>query len=371
MNELSLPSIYFLGINVVLFGLDLLAFFALYLAISLSLNLEFGFAGIPNFGKVLFIAGGASVGGAFAGRFGAWLFSVSTKGDFIRYNAEIIPQVNSVLSASIPSSVGLLLVSVIVAAAIGALFGFLFSYPAIRLKEDYLAMTLLAMAQFFQIFLNNYPPLIGGSLGLALPDPYVWAGDLRYLVATGVLVVFAALIYIYCERIAHSPLARTLRAVRDNESASEALGKDDVAIRRKTLMVASSISAVAGLLYSFYTVDVLPATFNRVVWTFWPWVIVIMGGAANNLGVGIGVLVFWLMVKVIDSGKFVFSRYIPFDVTWLEYLLIGGILVSILMLRPEGILKEKSTPTLSKSTLRKILAKYAQRPEESKPSSPV
>jgi branched-chain amino acid transport system permease protein len=249
------------------------------------------------------------------------------------------------------------------------LFGFLFSYPAIRLKQDYLAMTLLAMAQFFQIFLNNYTPLIGGSLGLELPDPYVWAGDLRYVVATGVLVIFAALVYIYCERIAHAPLARTLRAVRDNESASEALGKDDVAIRRKTLMVASAISGIAGLLYSFYTVDVLPATFSRVVWTFWPWVIVIMGGAANNLGVGIGVFVFWFMIKAIDSGKFIFSNYIPFDVTWLEYLLIGAILVSILMLRPEGILPEKSTPTLSKSRIRTILAKYVKKPEENPQSS--
>lgn len=368
---MELPHIFFLGINVVLFGLDLLAFFALYLAISLTLNLEFGYTGIANFGKVLFIAAGASVGGAFAGRFAAWIFGISTQGDFIRYNANIIPQVNTVLSTSLPASIGLLLISVVVAGAVGALFGLVFSYPAIRLKQDYLAMTLLAMAQFFQIFLNNYSPLIGGSLGLELPDPYVWAGDLRYIVATGVLVIFAALVYIYCERIAHSPLARTLRAVRDNESASEALGKDDVAIRRKTLMVASAISAIAGLLYSFYTVDVLPATFGRVVWTFWPWVIVIMGGAANNLGVGIGVFVFWFMIKAIDSGKFVFSNYIPFDVTWLEYLLIGAILIGILMLRPEGILPEKSTPTLPKSRLRSILAKYMRKPEDIPESTPT
>ncbi len=366
---MQLPQIFFLGINVILFGLDLLAFFALYLAISLTLNLEFGYTGIANFGKVLFIAAGAAVGGSFAGRFAAWIFNVSTQGDFIRYNANIIPQVNTVLSTSLPASIGLLLVSVVVAGAVGALFGFLFSYPAIRLKQDYLAMTLLAMAQFFQIFLNNYYPLIGGSLGLELPDPYVCAGGLRYVVATGVLVVFAALVYIYCERIAHAPLARTLRAVRDNEAAAEALGKDDVAIRRKTLMVASAISAIAGLLYSFYTVDVLPATFGRVVWTFWPWVIVIMGGAANNLGVGIGVFVFWFMIKAIDSGKFIFSRYIPFDVTWLEYLLIGAILIAILIIRPEGILPEKSTPTLSKSRLRAILAKYGKKPEDSPKAS--
>jgi branched-chain amino acid transport system permease protein len=276
----------------------------------------------------------------------------------------IVPQIDAILAQSIPLSIGLLLVSVSVAGAVGALFGLLFSYPAIRLKEDYLAMTLLAMAQLFQIFLNNYYPLIGGSLGLVLPDPYVWAGDSRFVVATGVLVIFAALVYVYCEKLARSPMGRTLRAIRDNEVASEALGKNDVGIRRKTLMTASAISGVAGLLYSFYTVDVLPATFGRVVWTFWPWVMVIMGGAANNLGVAIGVFVFWFMIKTLDSFKFSLSSVIPFDVTWLEYLLVGTILVCILTLRPEGILSEKPTPTLSRAKLQSILTKATRKDVE-------
>ena len=361
---MPITSVIIFGINVVLFALDLVAFLALYLAISLSLNLEFGFTGIPNFGKVLFIAGGASVGGSFAGRFAAWAFGIATQGDFVKSNLIVVPQINAILANSIPLSIGLLLVSVSVAGAVGAFFGFLFSYPAIRLKEDYLAMTLLAMAQLFQIFLNNYYPLIGGSLGLQLPDPYVWAGDSRFVVATGVLVVFAAIVYLYCEKLARAPIGRTLRAVRDNEASSEALGKDDVGIRRKTLMTASAISGVAGLLYSFYTVDVLPATFGRVVWTFWPWVMVIMGGAANNLGVGIGVFVFWFMIKTIDTIKFSFSNIIPFDVTWLEYLLVGTILISVLMLRPEGIVREKPTPTLPRSKLQNILAKAARKDTE-------
>src|SRR5207253_1779313 len=54
--------------NPVLFLIGLGNFVALYVAISLSLNLEAGYTGIPNFGKVLFVAGGASVGGAVSGR---------------------------------------------------------------------------------------------------------------------------------------------------------------------------------------------------------------------------------------------------------------------------------------------------------------
>ena len=346
----------FFGFNIVLFLLDFTAFVALYLAISLSLNLEFGFAGIPNFGKVLFIAGGAAVAGSSSGRLAAWLLNVDTMGNFIQFNSQIMPQVNVKLQNNIPLSIALLLFSLAVAAVTGGAFGYVFSYPAIKLREDYLAVTLLAMAQFFQIFLNNYYPLIGGSLGLELPDPYAWAGGMRYVAATGAIVVFAVLVFVYTEKIARAPLGRTLRAIRDNEISAEALGKDDVSLRRKTLMTASAISGMAGALYAFYTVDVLPATYSRVVWTFWPWVMVIMGGAASNPGVAIGVFAFWFLIKSMDIAKYAFANVIPFDVTWLEYLLIGTILITILLIRPEGILKEKPTPTLSKTRLRALVA---------------
>jgi len=350
----------FFGFDIVLFLLDFTAFVALYLAISLTLNLEFGFAGIPDFGKVLFIAAGAAVAGSLSGRLAAWLLNVDTLGNFIQFNSQIMPQVNGKLRNNIPLSIALLLFSLAVAAVTGGAFGYVFSYPAIKLREDYLAITLLAMAQFFQIFLNNYYPLVGGSLGLELPDPYAWAGSMRYVAATAAIVIFAVLVFVYTEKIARAPLGRTLRAIRDNEIASEALGKDDVSLRRKTLVTASSISGMAGALYAFYTVDVLPATYSRVVWTFWPWVMVIMGGAASNPGVAIGVFAFWFLVKSMDVVKYAFASVIPFDVTWLEYLLIGAILITILLIRPEGILKEKSTSTLSKARLLALVAQEAK-----------
>jgi ABC-type branched-subunit amino acid transport system permease subunit len=83
---------------------------------------------------------------------------------------------------------------------------------------------------------------------------------------------------------------------------------------------------------------------------------VIMGGAASNPGVAIGVFAFWFLIKGLDIVKYAFASVIPFDVTWLEYLLIGTILIIILLIRPEGILKEKPTPTLSKTRLRTLVA---------------
>src|SRR3989442_5120771 len=158
----------------------------------------------------------------------------------------------------------------------GAL-GFLSSFPAIRLREDYLGMLLLGSAQLFQIFLGGTRDLVGGSAGIQVPDVFKWAEALgvRDIAVFGVFSVFAVLVYVYLERTARSPLGRTLRAVRDNEVASRALGKDDVAIRRNVIIVASAISAMAGALLTFYAGSVGSETWTRYEWTFWIWVMVI------------------------------------------------------------------------------------------------
>ena len=229
--------------------------YALYLVVSLSLNLEAGFAGVPNFGKVMFVAAGAAVAGSVSGRLAALILSVNTHGDYNGFIAQIITQLDSSLSGNAVLSIEILLLGILLAAAIGATLGFLTSYPAIRLREDYLGMLLLAAAQLFQIFLGGYEPLIGGTQGIEVPDLFAWAGngiEVRDVVVLGFLALFAGLVYFYAERIARSPLGRTLRAVRDNEVAARALGKDDVAIRRNVIIVASAISAMAGALLTFY-----------------------------------------------------------------------------------------------------------------------
>ena len=94
---MALPQLIFFGIDLVTFGIDFLNFYALYLAVSLSLNLEFGYTGVPNFGKVLFIAGGAAFAGSISGRLAAYVYGINTHGDFITFNARIITQVDSLI----------------------------------------------------------------------------------------------------------------------------------------------------------------------------------------------------------------------------------------------------------------------------------
>src|SRR5207247_3261810 len=98
---------------------------------------------------------------------------------------------------------------------------------------------LLASAQFFQIFLGAYAPLIGGTQGISVPNFFGWAGSgigVRDVAVLGFLSVFAISVFVFVERVARSPLGRTLRAVRDNELASRALERSDVAIRRNVIV---------------------------------------------------------------------------------------------------------------------------------------
>jgi branched-chain amino acid transport system permease protein len=364
---LGLPQLIFYGTDLVTFGISFVNFYALYLAISLSLNLEFGYAGIPNFGKVLFVAGGAAFCGSFAGQFAAWVLGINTHGNFIVFNPTITLQINNILVHNPGFAVELVALGVIIGAASGGLLGYVASYPAIRLREDYLGMLLLGAAQFFQVIMQTYTPLVGGVEYIQVPDPYIWwislGSGYRDLIAAVIVSGFAIAVYIYVERVARSPLGRMLRAVRDNEEASRALGKDDAAARRNVLIAASAIAGIAGALYTFYVATVEYDTWSRFAWTFWPFLIVIIGGAGNNVGAAVGTFFFALIFKGLQQVQPYIQPYLFFNVNWLQDLLFAGLLVVILLIRPDGILPEKSTPTLSKRKLKGLVAGLQGEPD--------
>src|SRR2546422_2045786 len=352
---MALPQAVFFGVDLVKFGIDFVNFYALYFAISLTLNLEAGYTGVPNFGKVLFIAGGAAVAGSVSGRLAAYVYGITAPGDFITFNARIMTQVSNLLAADPLFSVELILISLLIAALIGAVFGYLSSYPAIRLREDYLGMLLLAVAQFFQIFLRGFGPLVGGTQGIFVPDPYVYFASLgigvRDLVAAAVITVFAVAVYFFAEKVARSPLGRTMRAVRDNEDASRALGKDDASVRRKVLVVASAIAGMAGALVTFYYGSVGADTVTRFAWRVWPWLVVIIGGAADNAGIALGALFFTALFKGLAQIQVLLPPSVLSDPNYIVDIAFAALIVIVLLVRPEGILRERPTLTLPRRKL--------------------
>ena len=350
---------------VIVLASSILAFFGLYLIVNLSLNLEFGYTGIPNFGKMLVVLGGAYVAGYLPGRLLLGMAGVDPKLDYIADNALILTSINDFLRTSPLTGIGILFLTIAVGAVVGAGLGFIASYPAIRLREEYLAMTLLAMGEVVKVIGYNYRPLIGGTLGVQVPDPLAFVPPaIRFPIMSLVILVFALVIFLYINRLVNSPLGRVLRAIRDSEAAAETLGKDIVRIRTKILVLSSAIGAIAGSLHALYTGGVIALTYDRVVWTFWPWVMVLMGGMANNLGVLIGTLVFVTARQMITFYKDLLAPYIPFDVVWLDYILLGAALLIILMYRPEGILPEKPSKTIDFEQVARKRIKEAKAREE-------
>jgi branched-chain amino acid transport system permease protein len=355
---LIVPTFVVFGFDIVKFAVDLGNAYMLFLVVSLSLNLEAGYTGVPNFGKVMFMAGGAAISAAVSGQLAVIILGINVHGNYNGYIVTVINQVNASLTNNPVLSLELILLGTTLAAGVGALLGFLASYPAIRLREDYLGMLLLASAQFFQIFLGAYYPLIGGTQGISVPDFFAWAGKgtgVRDVAILGFLSVFAFLVYVYMERVARSPLGRTLRAVRDNEVATRALGKNDVAIRRNVIVIASAISAMAGALLTFQVASIGPGTWDRITWTFYIWVMVIIGGSGNNRGVATGVLSFTFLFDGITQAQNLLPSSLPVDLNWIRYLLFASLLIAILAYRPGGILPEKSSPTLPTGTFKTII----------------
>lgn len=345
------------GFNFIAFIEDVAAFFFIYGILSLSLNVEYGFGGLPNLGKALFFAAGAFTVGAATSRLTAVFL-----GEMIASHCEprIISHYTAVAMGNPPLAITLFLIIAVIAVGIGGLLGYLTTYPAIRLREDYLAITLIAASELVRVIGRVYEPIICGAHGTAVPDLFVWLNgyglrESGYLIIMGVSLF---LVYLLVERISESPLGRVLRAIRENELAASALGKDVPYYKMLALVMGSMIAAYAGVLYSFYTMYISDAAFQPVV-TFIVLMMVVMGGAGNNLGVLVGSFVYIISERLILQ----FKDLLPLTTSssYVAYIVFGILLMYILMKKPEGLLPER--PAKTPMILAKKLMGKAARPQ--------
>jgi len=326
--------------------LNIALWFGLYTIVALSLNIEYGYGGIPNFGRAFAVLMGALTAGGIVNRILMAYFGIS--GDIVVASGEVKTVANSVIQHNPLFGIGILLLALAIAAIIGAVSGALFILPSAKLKEDYLAITLLAISEVtFMVFYYN-TDIIGGYYGVSLPDVLAWIpGEQRLLVFTIIILLIALLVFCFVERLLNTPYGRLLRAMRENEEVVKAYGKNIMVIRIKTVAVGSAIAAMAGVLYSYYSVNVIASSFSRVEWTFYPFLMLLLGGLANNRGVVLGVLAFVTARVLLSIYKYEITATLnlPFEAIWLEYIMFGLVMLLILLYRPEGILKEKPIMT--------------------------
>lgn len=320
---------------------DISIWFVLYLIVTIALNLQYGYTGIPNFGMVLSVAGGAYVTGALAGRIARLYYNVGTDLDFVQDSAKIASMINNHLAADPLGGIVLFLLMILIAMLMNAFLGFIVSYPSIKVREIYLMMVLIAVGEGIRIVGTNYEPLVGGTTWVQVPNVFVWLGDSQRIVVSVLFVAIALFVFLLVQLIVESPFGRLIRAVRENETVVESLGKDTVRIRTLVFVVGSAIASLAGVLYAFHSHAVMATAFTRSAWTFLPWLMLMLGGKGNNKGTLAGTALIIVVRRLIMIFKYEIQQFVPVEAIWIELLLMSGFLILVMIYRPEGLIAER------------------------------
>ena len=278
--------------------------------LTLGLNVHYGLTGLVNFGHVAFYALGA-------------------------YSSALLTL------AGVPFLLAMA-VGVVLAVAASALVG----AATLRLREDYFAIVTLGFSELLRLLLINVRELTRGTLGIpGIPRPLqdVVGGSYPVVYMVLVLGVMAAA-WLLCEILARSPLGRTLRAIRDDDQAAMALGKNVFAFRLTALGWGASLAAVGGSLWAHYVTYVVPDQFTPEI-TFYTWMAMIIGGAGSMRGAVWGTAI---LVAVLEGTRFVKDVVPMIDeprLAALRQVAIGvGLIVLTVYTRRLGGLRPRGRP---------------------------
>lgn len=292
---------------------------ACILAIAvLGLNLQWGFTGIFNGGVVAFFGAGA---------YGLILLGGPPRAD--GFGGFGFPYPLALTGA------------VLLAGALAVLVGLVTT----RLRHDYLAIATFGVAIAMESLVRNAEYLTGGAKGLrgfTRPFESLVGHALTYnLLFLAFVVVCLLAVYRFLETLVRSPFGRLLRAVRENERAARSLGKSPSAVRLTSLVLGAMIMGLSGGLYATFYAFISPQDLAPIL-TFQIWAMLIVGGSGNNKGAIVGAVLVW--ASWVGSG-WLLSAAAPQH--WqlyagsIQYILIGGIIVATLLVRPRGLIPEK------------------------------
>ncbi len=300
---------------------------AIFIVVAVSLNLQYGYAGLLNFGQVGYLMMGG-------------------------YGVAITV---SILGASFGWG--------IVAAVAGSvLLTLLIGLPTLRLRADYFAIASLVIPETLRLVMRSrwLEPWTGGVDGLSrfadgffsfnpLSGTFAW-GPLRMtadqlfvlLVAWAVVVVATFVVW----RLIASPWGRVVRAIREDEDAARALGKPVFLYKMQCLGLGGLLSTIAGILLAVHQQHVDPEAYLPVV-TFYAYTALILGGAGTTLGPIVGSVSFWLLLALTDSvvGRTASDTLAlsAQQLATVRFMLVGLFLVLLVRYRPAGVFARSSS----------------------------
>jgi branched-chain amino acid transport system permease protein len=339
------------------FAISFGSIYGIYAILGISLNLEYGYGGQPNFGQVLFFGLGVVVGATVAADLIPTFAGVAV-GDICDVSASLSRQ--SIALANPAISVSVWVIALLLAMVSGGVVGIVASYPALRVREEwFLSMILLVGGETFRIVVTNTPQIGCGFNGLAgINTPFYWlskffqSSTLQSEVPTGlyaaVIIAIALGCFVIAQRFGNSPYGRLLKSVRDDKVAAASLGKDVSRVRRQVMFVGSVMAGLAGGLYVYYIGVATAEDFVPAV-TFSVWVMMILGGYANNRGLLVGTFIITLLDRGSAISSLLLEPYLPNSnanfVIYGRYMVEATVLLLLLMFRRKGIFPETRIKT--------------------------
>jgi branched-chain amino acid transport system permease protein len=308
-------------IGLATYGSHLAVFMGVYAILALGLNVQWGFAGLFNAG----IAG---------------FFAVGAYGSAIVTGAADPDRVGGF---GLPAPLGWL-----AAMALAALIAWPIGRVCLRLRSDYLAIATIGVAEIIRLVARSEGWLTGAASGISnLPRPLAGPGgsaeaaltaNLGYL---AIVLVLLALCWLAVERQLRAPWGRMMRAIRDNETAAQAMGKDVAARRLQAFVFGAALMGLGGALFAHFNRAITPEAVDPMVATFLIWIMLILGGSGNNRGALLGVVVVW---SIWSLSELLTDRLPPeyaIQAKYLRIFIIGLALQLVLRFRPEGLLPER------------------------------
>jgi len=251
---------------------------------------------------------------------------------------------------------------------------------ALGLRSDYLAIATLGIAEIIIAVLKNEDWLARGVknvIGLDRPVPYeidlqkdpgfveraaslgldpVTASTLYTKLGYAILFTIVLVILLWlAQKALQSPWGRMMRAIRDNEMAAEAMGKDVTARHLQIFILGSAIIGIAGAMMTTLDGQLTPGTYQPLRFTFLVWVMVIVGGSGNNFGAVLGgMLIWWLWVQVeplglglmnilssgLEDGS-ALKDWMFQSAAHMRLLTMGLVLLLVLRFSPRGLIPER------------------------------
>lgn len=302
----------------------------IYCLAALGLNIQFGYAGLLNFGQAGFAAIGA-------------------------YSIAVL-----VVTLDLP-----LWFALIAAVIFSITFALILGIPTLRLRADYLAIVTIAAAEIIRqvarsVSLNSY---FGGSdgitgkyaadwynlnpisVGLATPLLKFSRNDLWVVLNGWTLVLIIVLITWLLMR---SPWGRMLKSIREDEDAVRSLGKNVYLAKMQALILGGVIGGLAGVVFAVAAQSVQPDNYSTTL-TFFGYAILILGGAARVFGPVAGSMIFWFLFvftgqflsQMIAAGFISPSILRPDQVGQVQFMLVGLGLMLLMVFRPQGVFGDK------------------------------